>query len=287
MRDLTQEEKDRINKQEIERSEKEYEGFVSAFKEKKCFYCNQKLDYFNKKEPCFHWLLIPPGIKKNDFNLFLKNSECFRLIAYLRWVANQEAKFRNINDLKIESKDSRIFETTIKFQDKEWTFCCNKSDLEGHGRFIFPHCHLSIKINGKRFINFNDYHLRLSEQDLFELDSHLGKNKEIKYHWGRGAGMQDLMNLEEDFLIDNMRTTGNESKSTFHMSNIIQAKEGETISGDEVQDIIDESKITGKTITSLARKKLKNTSIITIVSPGEGVVELKKRYSRGSKKENG
>jgi hypothetical protein len=278
---LTQEEKDRISKQENEISEKEYNGFASAFKKGYCFYCNQKLSYFNREKPCFHWLLIPPGIKKNDFNSFLKNSECFRLLAYLRWIANQESPFRNINDLKIESKDSRIFETTIKFQDKEWTFCCNKSDMEGHGRFMFPHYHLSIKINGQRFINFHDYHLRLSEQDLFELDCHLGNNKEIKYHWGRGAGMQDLMNLEKDSLINNMKTTNDESKSAFHMSNMIQAKEGRTISGDDVQDIIDESKITGKTFASLARKRLKDSSITTIISPGEGVVELNKRYSRG------
>ena len=48
-------EKDRINKQEIERSEKEYNGFVSAFKEGNCFYCGKKLNYFNKEKPCFHW----------------------------------------------------------------------------------------------------------------------------------------------------------------------------------------------------------------------------------------
>jgi len=183
---FSQEERDKINKKELERSEKEYNSFVSAFKQGECFYCSEKIDTFNKEKPCFHWLLIPKGIKKNDLNSFLKNSECFRLMAYLRWVANQEKLFNNINDLKIESQDSRLFEVTINFQNKEWTFCCAKSDFEGHGRFNFPHYHLCIKIDGNRFVNFHDNHLRLSDQDLFELNCHLGKNEKIKYRWGRG-----------------------------------------------------------------------------------------------------
>src|SRR3989344_3360006 len=166
---LSQEEIDKINKDELERAEKEYNKFVSEFKLGKCSYCGENLDYFNKDKPCFHWLLIPKGIKKNDFNSFLKNSECFRLMSYLRWIANQEKPFNNINDLKIESKDSKVFEVTIIFQNKEWTFCCAKSDFDGHERFNFPHYHLCVKIDGNRFINFHDYHLKLSEQDLFEL----------------------------------------------------------------------------------------------------------------------
>jgi hypothetical protein len=281
---LSQEEIDKINKEELERSEKEYTEFVSAFKQGKCSYCGENLDYFNKYKPCVHWLLISKGMKKNDFNSFLKNSECFRLMAYLRWVANQEKPFDNINDLKIESRDSRIFETTIKFQNKEYTFCCTKSDFEGHGRFNFPHYHICIKIDGNRFINFHDFHLKLSKQDLFELDCRLGKNDKIKYHWGRGAGMQDIMDLDKKFLIDNLKRTEKEEDSSFHLSNWIEAKEGQTLSGDELQDIFDESKITGRTIASLAREKLKDASITTIISPGDGVVELNERYSRGKKK---
>lgn len=282
--DLSQEEIDEINKKDLEESEKEYNGFVSAFKLGECFYCGGELDSFNKEKPCFHWLLLPKGIRKNNFNSFLKNSECFRLTAYLRWVANQEKPFRNINDLKIESRASRIFETTIIFQNKEWTFCCAKSDFEGHGRFNFPHYHLCIKVDGNRFINFRDYHLKLSNQDLFELDCHLGKNDKIKYHWGRGAGMQDLVNLPPDLLIDNLKSQDEEKNSTFHLQSFIEAKHGEKILGDDIADLIDESRKTGKTFTSLAREKLKNVSVKTIISPGEGVVELNERSSRGRKR---
>jgi len=283
---LSQEEINKINEKNLEESEKEYNEFVLAFKRGKCSYCEEDLDYFNNDKPCFHWLLIPRGIKKNNFNSFLKNSECFRLMAYLRWIANQEKPFNNINDLNIESKDSKVFEVTIIFQNKEWTFCCAKSDFDGHGRFNFPHYHLCVKIDGNRFINFPDFHLKLSKQDLFELDCHLGKNDKIKYHWGRGAGMQDIMDLDKKFLIDNLKRTEKEENSSFHLSNWIEAKEGQTLSMDEIQDIFDESKITGRTIASLAREKLKDASITTIISPGDGVVELNERYSRG-KKQNG
>jgi len=278
---FSEEDIEKINKKILENSEKEYNNFVSKFKEGKCSYCKENLNSFNFQNPCFHWLLHPNKIKKENFSPLLKNFGCFRLISYLRWVANQEAPFMNINDLKIESKESRVFEVTIKYQNKEWTFCCNKCDLEGHGRFNFPHCHFNMFIDGKRFINFHDFHLKFNDEDLFELESYLGKNKEVNYYWGRGAGMQDLMNLPSSLLINSLKLVNEENKSTFHLSNIIEAKHGEKILGDDIQDLIDESRKTGKTFTSLARKNLKDVSIKTIISPGEGVVELKKRYSRG------
>jgi hypothetical protein len=278
--DLSLEEINRINQKNLENSEKEYNNFVFNFKNGKCSYCNEDLNFFNSHKPCFHWLLYPKGIKKEDFGILLKNFDCFRLMSYLRWVANQGTPFMNINDLKIESKESRIFEVTIKYQNKEWTFCCSKCDLEGHDRFKFPHYHFNMSIDGKRFINFHDFHLKLTDEDLFELDAHLGKNEKIKYHWGRGSGMQELMNLPKEELISSLRNSEDNSKETFHLSNWIEAKPGESIDGNDIQDVIDESKKTGETFTSLARKKLKDVSITTIISPGEGVVELKKRYSR-------
>lgn len=279
-RNLSNEEIEKLNKKILEESEKEYDKFTSNFKEGKCSYCENDLTFFDSDKPCFHWLLYPKGIKKENFGILFKNFGCFRLMSYLRWVANQEVPFMNINDLKIESKESRVFELTIKYQNKEWTFCCSKSDLEGHERFNFPHYHFNMSLDGKRFINFHDFHLKLTDEDLFELNSHLGKNEKIKYHWGRGAGMQDLINLPPELLINSLNSAEDESKSTFHLSNIIEAKPGEKIKGDDIADLIEESKKTGKTFTSLAREKFKDASIKTIISPGEGVIELKKRYSR-------
>jgi hypothetical protein len=280
---FTKEEIEKLNEKNMKESEEEYNNFISSFSKGNCFYCGEKITSFNENKPCAHWLLCPEGIKKEDFGILLKKFGCFRLMAYLRWIANQEAPFININDLKIESKESRVFEVTIKYQNKEWTFCCSKCDLEGHDRFKFPHYHFNMSINGKRFINFHDFHLKLTDEDLFELDSHLGKNENIQFHWGRGAGMQELMNLPKEKLINSLKTSEDTSKETIHLSNWIEAKPGKTIRGDDIQDIIDESRKTGETFTSLARKKLKDTSIMTIISPGEAVVELKKRYSRGDK----
>ncbi len=141
-----------------------------------------------------------------------------------------------------------------------------------------------MSIGGRRFINFHDFHIKLNEEDLFELDSILGKNEKIKHSWLRGAGMQDLINLPSDLLIDSLKSTDEEGESTFHLSNIIEAKPGEKINGGNIQDIIDESKKTGRTFASLAREKLKDASVKTIISPGEGVVELNERYSRRNKK---
>ncbi len=106
--DLSKEKIEELNKKTLEESEQEYNHFVSAFKGGNCFYCDKKLDYFDKEKPCFHWLLYPKGIKKDNLWVLLKSFGCFRLMSYLRWVANQEVSFKNINDLKIESKDSRV-----------------------------------------------------------------------------------------------------------------------------------------------------------------------------------
>jgi len=283
--DLTNEEIDEMNKKTFEESEQEYSAFLEEFKKGKCIYCNENLNDFDPNKICFHWLLFPRRIKKENFNILLKNFGCFNLMAYLRWVANQEEPFKNINDLKSESRESRVIETTIKYKDKEWTFCCNKSDLEGHGRFNFPHYHFNMSINGKRFINFCDFHIKFSEEDLLKIDSILGKNKKIKHHWLRGAGMQDIMDLPPNELIDSLRYTNEESKSSLHLSNWIEAKPGKKIRGEDIERLFEEQKETGRTFASLAREKLKDTYVQTIISPSEEVPKIRQRSSR-KKKEN-
>lgn len=282
---LTPEDIDEINKEELRVSKEEYDKFKSNFENGICSYCNKELDSFDSSTPCFHWFLMPPGIRKQDFSRLLKEYGCMQIQAYIRWVANQEIPIGNINDLSEERKDSRIFETTIKYKDFEWTFCCANSDYGGHlGRYNFPHYHFQIKKEGQRFINFHDFHNKLTKEDLDKISLMRDGDSLFNHHWGFGAGMEDAFKIPPKELLEHLKTAPSEEKDVFHLQTIMEAKPGETIKGDDVADAIEESKQTGKSIASILQKTNKKHSIKTIISPGEGVPEIKHRYSRGKRK---
>lgn len=286
--ELTHEEINEINKKQFEQYEKDYHNFVGYFQKSMCSFCNKRLDSFDEKNHCYHWFLYPKGIKKENFNVLFKKYRFFGIMAYLRWVANQGHPLKDINDLKIEKDNNKLVETTIKYGKIEWAFSCAKSDKEGHKntRHNYPHYHFSMRVGGNRFINYNDNHIRMNEEDLFELDAFLGKNPKIKHTWFRGAGMQALFDLDKEELIENASSIKEETEEdslSIHFSNIIEAKPGEKIKGEEIYEAIQESKKTGKSITYTLRKNLQNTSITTIISLGEGVPNMKHKKARGKK----
>ena len=77
--------------------------------------------------------------------------------------------------------------------------------------------------------------------------------------------------------------TDDEKKASIHTSYFIEADPGTTISGDEIQNLMDESRRTGTPLWNLL-PKLKNAKAQAIVGPGEGVPEIFHRKGRGSKK---
>lgn len=282
---LTPEEIDEINQEEFRRSKEEYDNFKSNFENGICSYCNKELVSFDNSSPCFHWFLMPPGIKKQDFSRPLKKYGCMQIQAYLRWVANQEIPLGNINDLSEEKKDSRVFEVTIKYKNIEWTFCCTNSDHKGHsGRFNYPHYHLQIRNDGQRFINFHDFHNRLTEEDLDKINLMKNENPFFGHGWGFGSGMEDAFTIPPKEILAKLKAAPSEEKDIFHLQTIMEAKPGETIKGDDIADAIEESKKTGKPIASILQKMKGKHSVKTIISPGEGVPKIKHRYSRSKKR---
>jgi len=57
-----------------EENAKQYEDFTDAFSKDCCYLCGMKLSYFSPVEPCFHWLLLPDGIKKKHLIEYLKGA---------------------------------------------------------------------------------------------------------------------------------------------------------------------------------------------------------------------
>lgn len=273
-----------FNKQIIEQTDREYKKFKSTFELGKCYLCGLPLDKFDFRKPCLHWLLAPSGFKKKYFHLIYEKFDHFQFQSYLRWIANTENFAGNINDLVAEKSSSKVIEVTIKYKIFEWSFSCSKTDFKGHflstkGRR--PHYHFQMRINNKPFINYRDFHIPLSENDLITINIIKGEVKGLEYSFGPGIGIEEALDYSSD-LLKNMRVTSDESKATYHIQTIIEAKPGKVIKGEDIAELLKESKKTGILMSGLA-KKLKGVKIKRIIMPGPGIPNIAKRLG-GRKK---
>jgi hypothetical protein len=73
----------------------------------------------------------------------------------VRWVANEEAFAKNINDLADEGT-GKLVELTVKYKNLEWSFSCGAPDLAGHvgggEPSKAPHWHFQMYVDGKPFV---------------------------------------------------------------------------------------------------------------------------------------
>ena len=105
--------------QQRENYEREYSDFIKHYGRDECYLCGKPFKTISKSEPCVHWLLRRCKFKKKDFTKITDKYDFYNISAFLRWVANAEAGVRNINNLKEESSERKIFETTIKWKREE------------------------------------------------------------------------------------------------------------------------------------------------------------------------
>ncbi len=278
-----------INKEEFEEAKKLYGEFCDKFSKEECSFCNSTIKIFNEDSPCMHWLLCPEGFRKKHFKLIIENFGYFRINTYLRWVASQEALFKNINDLTDERRDSMMFEYTIRYSNIKWSFSCSKGDFEGHKNSKsgkYPHYHFQMRIGGKPFINFNNFHIPLTHYDEYVIHARRGEIPGIVSTEYFGASVKDLFGaLTPEEILRYSKTTDDYGSSTLNTSYIVEAEPGTTLSGDDIADIIEEGRRIGTPLWNLL-PKLKNIGkTVAIVSPGEGVVEMNKRNKRGDKNE--
>jgi hypothetical protein len=163
------EERARINDLNRQEGLKGHQRFTEAFKAGQCSFCGGALTSFHPEQPCRHWLLKPDGFRKENFESLAVRHSWGGLENYLRWVANEEAFAKNINDLADEGT-GKLVELTIKYKNIEWSFSCGASDLDGHeggGKHSKrPHYHFQMYVDGKPFIRYNDFHLALSDEDV-------------------------------------------------------------------------------------------------------------------------
>lgn len=280
---MSPEERDRISNENVERTMAEHEEFIAAFQTHDCYICGRPLSSFSKKTPCLHWLLKPKGFKKNDLPAIAERFGFFPMQTYLRWVANTEAFAKNINDLAEEGTGSKLVELTIRYQNLEWSFSCAPSDYEGHQtsqHAKYPHYHFQMRLDGRPFINFSDFHVPFHKADVLSLEAKLRLPEMVKHKFPRGEGMSEVLNDDTvEALVALGEAADNEDEASLKLDTIVMADEGTTISGEDLYQIIQEAKAKGVTVSSLMHK-LKNVKTQIVVTPGPGVVEQAPRTGR-------
>jgi hypothetical protein len=254
--------------------------FRQGYEQGKCYLCGKDFKTVSKEEPCLHWLLRFGKFKPKDIKLVSEKFGYTQIAAYLRWCANEERLLANINDLEQEAPEGKVLSSTIRWKNIEWTFDCSANDFVGHGgdHSNFPHYHFQMRIDGRQFINFNDYHLPFSDADLlsFRLRREPGFNFDFGVH---GAGMADAMKIDPELIIESTVSSENEDQAGFGFSTMIMSDKG-TINGNDLYNMIQESRRTGKSLASISRKFYqddKDISIETIISPSESVPEIAAR----------
>lgn len=196
---LPTEEIERMNQEHMDSSDIEYREFKNQLEEGVCYLCGEKIKNFIEDKPCMHWLLRPAGFDKKHFHIVYERFNFFRLESFLRWIANSDILAGNINDLREGKNPKKLFEHTIKYKDFEWSFSCSGGDLTGHKLSFsgkFPHYHFQMRIKGRPFINYAEFHIPFTEEDLFQLPILFGMVDKARYEHTHGAGMQEINDWE-------------------------------------------------------------------------------------------
>lgn len=270
---MPEEKRQAINELELKRAEEEYNQFESAMANGDCYICCHPLASFSKKRPCLHWLLKPKGFKKKHFKLIYESFSYTQLISYLRWMANYESPFININDMSTENSGSKVIELTIKHKNIEWSISCAESDLAGHAssqHSKHPHYHFQMTIDKQTFIRYNDFHADFHHADLLAIESERQRPDLVFRHHPFGEGMEEAFTEENMWdILENSSGQAEPEEGMFDLSTMIIADEGQQLDVNKIIKIINEAREKDVPIATLAHKIGGKKS--TIISPGKGV----------------
>lgn len=266
------------NRRDHAEHERQAAEFRNAYVNGRCYLCGEVFDQMRASHPCSHWLLRRGHFKKKDFLKIAERYDYHNIAAFLRWCANEESLLRNINDLESERSERKIISYTVKWKNIEWTFDCTENDMRGHGvgSSSHSHYHFQMRVDGRQFINFNDFHVPLSERDLFNLSL----RDEPRFHQSFGAagsGMQEAVSVDPNLVLEHTEPTTNEDEAAYHFSTTIEAID-KPLSGDEIRDIFQEAKRINRSFAYVAKQRLQGRAHIqTVVSPADGVPDIAKR----------
>lgn len=179
----------------------------------------------DENNPCFHWLINPVIKKKQLKKMLYSGKGLFRLYGYLAWVANSDKPFTNIDDTSEGNDCNKIFESTIRYKEFEWTFSLAKTDFEGHPgtNTDYSHFHIQMKKNGNVIIKFNDYHIPFSDNDKLMIEM---MNQDVMIHIpSYEAGLSIFSELEYDEVLQLMTRADSENSAAFRTQTSIAIPE--------------------------------------------------------------
>jgi hypothetical protein len=277
---MSPEEISEMNRLNDEEHKRQAAAFKEGYKNGICYLCGKSFKTISSENPCLHWLLRQCKFKKKDFPKIYAKYGYGNLAAFIRWCANQERLLSNINDLASEKSTRKILSYTVKWKNIEWTFDCSKNDFEGHsGTSInYPHYHFQMRIDGKQFINFNDFHIPFTDHDLFVLKTSAEQGGWFKHDFGPiGSGMQDAVSVPLDDILEHTVSSPDENEATYHFSTMIDASDN-PLSGEEIYEMQMEAEKTGKSFAYIAQQRLKGRAKVqTIISPADSIPDIASR----------
>lgn len=215
----------KMNEAQIKEDERVFKGIRDGLKKGICYICGKPLDYVNENNSCFHWLINPIIKKKLLKRLLYSGIGFFRLYGYLTWVANSDKPFANIDDTSEGNDRNKIFESTIRYKEFEWTFSIAKTDSEGHPgtNTDYSHFHIQMKKNGNVIIKFSDYHIPFSDDDKLRIEM---MNQDVMIHIpSYEAGMNIFSELDNDEVLPLMTRAESENSAAFRTQTLIKIPE--------------------------------------------------------------
>lgn len=275
--------RDEFTARQLAETDRQHARFQNAFREGSCYLCDERLDHFEEKKPCLHWLLRPTGFRKKHVPAMTAAYGMMQTQSWLRWVASEGAFARNITDTAEEN--GFVVQTTIRYDVYQWSISCGQTDFVGHGNQRFPHYHLQMWIDGRPFISYGDFHIRLHADEVAALTAIQATGGMVKSKFPHGESFEDLVAATSaDWVIDAPVAEGNEAEAPFNISTVMIAKPGTTIRGEDLYDMFAKARETKVTIASLARE-FPGAVSQSVVTPGPGVVEpaVRTPLRRGSK----
>lgn len=285
--------REQVNGENRREAEEQHKAFRANFKEGQCSFCGDTLSSFDVAKPCRHWLLKPTGFEKKHFDILAQKFSWGILENYLRWVANEGAFARNINDL-VDEGTGKVVELTIKYKNLLWSFSCGEGDLSGHDSESSlskqPHYHFQMYVDDKPFIRYNDFHCPLSASDVGFLEYKRANPGKVHSRLAGGAGMREILHestLEKIVDLSRPGTSADDvSAAPIALDSMVFAAPGKKMKGEDIYNLMQQAKAEGVTFA----KKLKDikgtgtsldgASIQTFISPGPGVVYQAVRSGR-------
>ncbi|MGY8667001.1 hypothetical protein Q3C01_32230 [Bradyrhizobium sp. UFLA05-109] len=256
-------------------AQKVADAFAVTFAEGTCPTCKNALSSYTKDAPCLHWLLKPEGFEKDDFPRIAERYSLAQIELFIRRVANQEAFAKNINNMADEGT-GKLVEVTTKYKDFEWAISCGKSDYDGHGNTEESrraHYHFQMRIDGKRFIDYSDYHLPLHHSDILTMEAARLAPGKIKRNYAGGEGMD--MVFKED-VVEKLLAQG-DGGDMLSATHIIERK---GLDAGAFLDQLRAAKADGRPVMDVVRG-VEDAKVTTLVEPGSGVVHQAVRQGRG------